>query len=92
MEKSEFKKAISLTFSITVSIFCFIVVAWQSIKCAIKYYEKPQGTKLTIEYTGHLSQFPFPVITVCSDPDAKNNKHTDVLYNLTELQKCGIDK
>ena len=54
---------------------------WQSSLCIIKYLEKPQGTKLSLQTT---AQLPFPAITVCNfDPDYQ--------YNSTILEKqCGI--
>ena len=60
---------------------CLAFVVWQSSHCIIKYLEKPQGTKLSLQTT---AQLPFPAITVCNfDPDYK--------YNSIILEKqCGI--
>ena len=60
---------------------CLAFTIWQSSLCIIKYLEKPQGTKLSLQTT---AQLPFPAITVCNfDPDYQ--------YNSTILEKqCGI--
>ena len=52
---------------------------WQITRCIAQYFQKPEGTKLSIENTVDL---PFPAITICNYP----------LYNLEELKKCGLKK
>ena len=75
------KRYIVSTFSFAISMVCLAFTIWQSSLCIIKYLEKPQGTKLSLQTT---AQLPFPAITVCNfDPDYQ--------YNSTILEKqCGI--
>ena len=75
------KRYIVSTFSFAISMVCLAFVVWQSSHCIIKYLEKPQGTKLSLQTT---AQLPFPAITVCNfDPNYQ--------YNSTILEKqCGI--
>ena len=61
-------------------IACFSFASWQCIKCFQRYFDKPQGTKLSIEDpTNEL----FPAITICP-------RDKEYGYNETILSDCGI--
>ena len=72
------KRIISLL-TFTVSFSSFVFVTWQITNCFKRYFQKPEGTKQSIENTADL---PFPAITICNP----------YLYNLEELNKCGLDR
>ena len=65
-------------FSITLA--CFAFVFWQSVQCIQKYVTKPQGTKLSLQHTSEVQQFP--AITICA-------KWSDI-YDKDHLKRCGL--
>ena len=65
----------------SVSLACFVFVFWQSVLCIEKYIGKPQGTKLSLQHTSEIPQFP--AITIC--PSEIEDK-----YNSSELNRCGL--
>lgn len=74
------QKIVQFTISLVILVSCLSVVAWQTWNCLEKYMEKPQGTKLSVEYTaGHI----FPAITICVNPD-------NSIYNKDLLADCGV--
>ena len=65
----------------SISLACFVFVFWQSVQCIEKYIGKPQGTKLSLQHTSEIPQFP--AITIC--PSEIEDK-----YNSSELNRCGL--
>jgi hypothetical protein len=65
---------------------CLLFVTWQTSKCFDKYIKNPQGTKLEIIYTAGQN---FPAVTVCGHPEYRS---TNLLYNETNLNLCGIKR
>ena len=63
-----------------ITVACFAFVLWQSVQCIQKYIENPQGTKLSLQNTREIHQFP--AITICP-------WYND-LYNEDHLEKCGL--
>ena len=53
------KRYIVSTFSFAISMVYLAFTIWQSSLGIIKYLEKPQGTKLSLQTT---AQLPFPAI------------------------------
>ena len=66
-------------------ISCILFVGYQTYSCLYKYIEEPQGTKLSIEFSGLHT---FPEITVCPHPDFSFNS----AFNTTFLNECGIKR
>ena len=66
---------------VSISLACFTFVFWQSMQCIEKYIKNPQGTKLSLQRTSEIHQFP--AITIC--PDHSSNK-----YDIDHLKKCGL--
>ena len=72
--------AIKQSTYVSISLACFVFVFWQSVQCIQKYIENPQGTKLSLQNTREIHQFP--AITICP-------WYND-LYNEDHLEKCGL--
>ena len=68
----------STYFSITLA--CFAIVLWQCVQCIDKYIAKQQGTKLSLQHTSKINQFP--AITICA-------AWSDT-YDKDHLKKCGL--
>ena len=66
--------------TVSISLACLAFVFWQSVQCIEKYIENPQGTKLSLQRTSKLHQFP--AITICPPPRKK--------YDEKQLKKCGL--
>ena len=64
-----------------VFLTCFAFVSWQCVQCIEKYIEKPQGTKLSLQQTSEIQQFP--AITICANALIHR-------YDKQYLQKCGL--
>lgn len=75
----------NLTIKLIIASACIAFVVIQSYSCFKRYLQGPQGTKLTIEFTGKHS---FPSITICTVPDLNPSK--DFPYNRTNLEFCKI--
>ena len=75
----------NLTITLIIASACIAFVVIQSYSCFKRYLQGPQGTKLTIEFTGKHS---FPSITICTVPDLNPSK--DFPYNRTNLEFCKI--
>ena len=73
--------AIKQSTYVSISLACFVFVFWQSVLCIEKYIGKPQGTKLSLQHTSEIPQFP--AITIC--PSEIEDK-----YNSSELNRCGL--
>ena len=69
--------AIKQSTYVSISLACFVFVFWQSVQCIEKYINNPQGTKLSLQRTSELHQFP--AITICSEE-----------YDKDHLEKCGL--
>ena len=80
MQHTDINSAIKQSIYVSISLACFIFVFWQSLQCIEKYREKPQGTKLSLQSTSEIHQFP--AITICP-------WYND-LYNEDHLEKCGL--
>ena len=65
----------------SISLACFVFVSWQSIQCIQKYIEKPQATKLSLQHTSEIPQFP--AITICP-------RNLSAKYDEDHLNKCGL--
>ena len=63
----------------SISLACFAFVLWQSVQCIEKYIENPQGTKLSLQHTREINQFP--AITIC--PFSWSN-------DIDHLNRCGL--
>ena len=63
MHTIDVNSAIKRSAYFSISLACFAFVSWQSVQCIQKYIEKPQGTKLTLQHTSEIPQFPS--ITIC---------------------------
>ena len=72
--------AIKQSTYVSISLARFVFVFWQSVQCIQKYIENPQGTKLSLQNTREIHQFP--AITICP-------WYND-LYNEDHLEKCGL--
>ena len=66
-------------------ISCILFVGYQTYSCLYKYIEEPQGTKLSIEFSGHHT---FPEITICPHHEYS----FDSAFNKTFLDECGIKR
>ena len=64
---------------VSISLACFAFVLWQSVQCIEKYINNPQGTKLSLQRTSKLHQFP--AITICP---------AFQMYDEKQLKKCGL--
>ena len=71
--------AIKQSTYVSISLACFVFVFWQSVQCIEKYIENPQGTKLSLQRTSKLHQFP--AITICP---------AFQMYDEKQLKKCGL--
>ena len=80
MTPIDVNSAIKQSASVSICLACLAFVFWQSVQCIEKYIENPQGTKLRLQRTSELHQFP--AITICPDYDQKFDKN--------HLKKCGL--
>ena len=78
MHAKNINSGIKQSVYVSISLACFGFVFWQSVQCIEKYIENPQGTKLRLQRTSELHQFP--AITIC--PFQK--------YDEDNLKKCGL--
>ena len=78
MYPTDVNSAIKQSATVSISLACLAFVFWQSVQCIEKYIENPQGTKLSLQRTSELHQFP--AITIC--PFQK--------YDEDNLKKCGL--
>ena len=76
-------KSVSLSASVVINLLCLSFTVWKCTECVLAYLEKPQGTKLSINYI--TDQTLFPLVTVC----AAEARSLD--YNETVLKSCGIN-
>ena len=75
------KRRILSFFLTLLDILCICIIIWKIIPCIIKYLEKPQGTKISLE----LSQnHQFPTMTFCFDEEDGGR------WNTTHLKHCNI--
>ena len=65
--------------------FCLIIVTWQSVKCVLKFVEKPLGTQISLVES---TKETLPEITVCPYPFGNTGKK--FRYNTTILKDCNI--
>ena len=72
-----FSKVISTLWDIT----CIGVVCFDIVGGIMKYVEKPQGTKISID---HSYNHKFPTMVFCFDLDEKR-------FNADHLKNCKID-
>ena len=84
MTQINIKKVIKGLSYFSITLACLTFVVWQCEKCIEKYIDNPQGTKLSLKYTGETKLFP--EITICG---AFNNGW-DYGYKAYRLQRCGI--
>ena len=75
--KEAFLKAISTLFNIT----CIGLVCWKIIQGIMKYVDKPQGTKISIDPS---SNHKFPTMIFCFEED-------DQIFNDVHLKNCKIN-
>ena len=81
MYPTDVNSAIKQSAYVSISLACFAFVFWQSVQCIEKYIENPIGTKLSLQRTSEIHQFPS--ITIC--PYSKKSQ-----YNTTHLKICGL--
>ena len=77
MQPIDVNAAIKHAIYFAITLACFAYVFWQSVQCIEKYIDNPQGTKLSLQRTSELHQFP--AITICSEE-----------YDKDHLEKCGL--
>ena len=76
-----YQEFIKAKFSLVIQITCLAFVSWQSMLCIEKYFDHPQGTKMSLYRTDATNQFP--TITICKDL----RFHP---YDENRLTDCGI--
>ena len=83
----KFKKFVRTFLCSCINGICLGFVIWQTIKCMIKFIEKPKGTEVSMKKSANLS---FPAITVCG-LFGKDVNGDDMGLNETYLQNvCGL--
>ena len=81
MRPTDVNSAIKQSTYVSISLACFAFVFWQSVQCIEKYMKNLQGTKLSLQRTSEIHQFP--AITIC--PYNPSNK-----YDTNHLKRCGL--
>ena len=83
----KFKKFVRTFLCSCINGICLGFVIWQTIKCMIKFIEKPKGTEVSMKKSANLS---FPAITVCG-LFGKDVNGDDMGLNETYLRNvCGL--
>ena len=77
---------LSIGFSLIVNISCIIFVGWKTTECFILYFNFPQGTKVDIQHSANIAQFP--TLTICAVNT--DEKPPGLRWNISHLNKCGI--
>ena len=84
MTQINIKKGIKGLSYFSITLACLTFVVWQCEKCIEKYLNNPQGTKLSLKYTGETKFFP--EITICGAFNYGWNHG----YKSDQLESCGI--
>ena len=84
MYPTDVNSAIKQSAYVSISLACFAFVLWQSVQCIEKYIENSQGTKLSLQHTSEIHQFP--AITIC--PYTMDNRPSQ--FNIAHLKRCGL--
>ena len=79
MTPIDVNSAIKQSATVSISLACLAFVFWQSVQCIEKYIENPQGTKLSLQRTSKLHQFP--AITICRKSDKNHLKRCGLRYD-----------
>ena len=84
MTPIDVNSAIKQSAYFSISLACFAFVLWQSVQCIGKYIENPQGTKLSLQRTSEIHQFP--AITICPN----RYPYQKLKYDIAHLKRCGL--
>ena len=82
MTQIDVKSTIKQSAYVSISLACFAFVFWQIVQCIEKFIENPQGTKLSLQHTSEIHQFP--AITICP------RNQTKYKYEYDHLKECGL--
>ena len=75
------QEAFLKTISTLFNIICIGLVCWKIIQGIMKYVDKPQGTKISIDQS---SNHKFPTMLFCFDKDEQR-------FNDVHLKNCKIN-
>ena len=81
MTQIDVKSTIKQSAYVSISLACFAFVFWQIVQCIEKFIENPQGTKLSLQHTSEIHQFP--AITICP-------LDYYLEYENDHLKECGL--